>query len=385
MEDFEIVGKSYDKTIELGAKGIDPYKDLPEWIKADPDYPAFERARNDGGDSGSDDPRIKAFLNPSAGERFVDLGCSLNLMLRGYDAWPSEYHGVDVSAKTIELLKGFVAKNNLTVGALINGSLHETPFEADYFDIGACVGSLEYFKKDFVEKALSEFNRILKPSGRFVLDIPNITSPMRRFMNILEEYQGRPDKFDISPDEFEAMLRPFFSFERVDYDGVAMIQYYLTKKEMKKEPNKYKELEPYLESGLIGVLQKAQGLYGWLSEDLLAHVAEKTGQSRAKVYGVATFYAQFRLKPMGRRHILLCQGTACHVNGSAEIEEAVREELGVSEGETTADGIFSYNNVACLGCCSLSPAMMIDGKAYGSLTPGKAKAIIREIRKEETV
>jgi NADH-quinone oxidoreductase subunit E len=80
---------------------------------------------------------------------------------------------------------------------------------------------------------------------------------------------------------------------------------------------------------------------------------------------------------------LLCQGTACHVNGSAAIEEAMRDYLGVAEGEITPDGLFTYNNVACLGCCSLSPVMMIGDKAYGNLTKERAVAILKELRQEE--
>ncbi|MDR0223412.1 MAG: NADH-quinone oxidoreductase subunit NuoE [Oscillospiraceae bacterium] len=131
---------------------------------------------------------------------------------------------------------------------------------------------------------------------------------------------------------------------------------------------------------LIAVLQEAQELYGWLSPELLAHVAEETGIPPAKVMGVATFYAQFRLKPVGKNLILLCQGTACHVNGSAEIEKAVRDYLGVEEGEITPDGLFTYNSVACLGCCSLSPVMMINSKAYGNLTGAKTVEVLEKIK-----
>jgi NADH-quinone oxidoreductase subunit E len=79
----------------------------------------------------------------------------------------------------------------------------------------------------------------------------------------------------------------------------------------------------------------------------------------------------------------LCQGTACHVNGSESIEIAICEELKIKEGQTTADGMFTLENVACLGCCSLAPVMMIDGEAYGKLTPDKARQVIREIYKKE--
>jgi len=137
------------------------------------------------------------------------------------------------------------------------------------------------------------------------------------------------------------------------------------------------------EGSLITVLQKAQSLYGYLPMDLLHFIALSLNIKPAKVLGVVTFYTQFRLEPIGRYLIMLCQGTACHVNGSQAIEEAVCEELGIAEGETTSDGLFTLNNVACLGCCSLSPVMMINGETYGSLTPDKAKRILRDLRKKE--
>ena len=139
-----------------------------------------------------------------------------------------------------------------------------------------------------------------------------------------------------------------------------------------------------IKGSLITILQKAQDLYGYLPVDLLAYIAHRTGVKPAKVLGVVTFYTQFRTKPVGKYLILLCKGTACHVNGASRIAEAVEDELGVSEGDITSDGLFSFNNVACLGCCSLSPVMMIGENTYGTLTPDKAKKIIREIRESET-
>ena len=136
---------------------------------------------------------------------------------------------------------------------------------------------------------------------------------------------------------------------------------------------------------LITILQQAQEIFGWLSPELLAHIAEKTGIPEAKVMGVATFYAQFRDKPVGKYLILLCQGTACHVNGSSAIEESLRECLKVPEGDITPDGLFTYSNVACLGCCSLSPAMMINGKTYGKLTGKSAVEVLENIKAAEGV
>ncbi len=130
---------------------------------------------------------------------------------------------------------------------------------------------------------------------------------------------------------------------------------------------------------LIAILQKAQDIYGYLPVDVIYHIAEETGIAPAKVMGVATFYTQFRLKPVGKYLIMLCQGTACHVNGSELIEQAIKDELGIADGETTDDGLFTLKNVACLGCCSLSPVMMINGETYGSLTPDKTKNILRDL------
>ena len=131
---------------------------------------------------------------------------------------------------------------------------------------------------------------------------------------------------------------------------------------------------------LIAVLQAAQEKHGYLSEETLQSISDELGLTLAKVMGVATFYAQFRFKPVGKNLILLCQGTACHVNGSGEIEEIISEHLGVFEDEMTEDGLFTYSNVACLGCCSLAPAMMIGGKVYGNLNKEKTIAILDSLK-----
>ena len=144
-------------------------------------------------------------------------------------------------------------------------------------------------------------------------------------------------------------------------------------------------LEKYknIKGSLITVLQKAQEIYGYLPTDVIYRIAEELGLTPAKVMGVATFYTQFRFKPVGKYLIMLCQGTACHVNGSERIEKTIKEELGISDGETTEDGLFTLKNVACLGCCSLSPVMMINEETYGSLTPEKVKAILKNLKEGE--
>jgi NADH-quinone oxidoreductase subunit E len=142
--------------------------------------------------------------------------------------------------------------------------------------------------------------------------------------------------------------------------------------------NKYAEVK----GSLIAILQETQEAYGYLPMDVMEHIAERTGTPLATIVGVATFYAQFRLEPVGKYLIMLCQGTACHVNGSELISSAITDELGIEDGQTTEDGMFSLEHVACLGCCSLSPVMMINGKTYGRLTPDKAKKVLRSLAAE---
>jgi len=141
---------------------------------------------------------------------------------------------------------------------------------------------------------------------------------------------------------------------------------------------KYKEVK----GSLITILQYAQEIYGFLPMSVLEYISQETGIYSSQIYGVATFYTQFRLNPVGENLIMLCKGTACHVNGADGIEEAITEELGIKDGETTKDIVFTLNNVACLGCCSLSPVMMVNGETYGSLTPQKTKDILRELGKQ---
>lgn len=138
---------------------------------------------------------------------------------------------------------------------------------------------------------------------------------------------------------------------------------------------------------LITILQKTQGIYGYLPQDAIAEISRATGIKYAKVMGVITFYAQFRLRPIGKHLIMVCQGTACHVNGSEKVAQALLDELHIAAGETTPDGLFTVENVACLGCCSMAPVMMIqtgsENVVHGPLTPNLAREVVRSIRRAE--
>ena len=135
-----------------------------------------------------------------------------------------------------------------------------------------------------------------------------------------------------------------------------------------------------VKGSLITILQNTQEIYGYLPKEAIELISSKTGIATSEIMGVATFYTQFRFEPVGKYLIMLCQGTACHVNSSELILETIKDELGIDDGGTTEDGLFSLECVACLGCCSLSPVMMINEDTYGSLTPDKTKKILKELR-----
>jgi len=129
---------------------------------------------------------------------------------------------------------------------------------------------------------------------------------------------------------------------------------------------------------LIAMLQETQAAMGYIPEKAVARISEFLRIPPSRVYGVATFYTQFSFKPKGRHTILCCQGTACHVLGSAAVLEEMKKELNVNEGETTQDGRFTLEKVYCIGCCSLAPAMIVDDTAHGKLAPGKTKKILEQ-------
>lgn len=131
---------------------------------------------------------------------------------------------------------------------------------------------------------------------------------------------------------------------------------------------------------LIPLLQGTQHLYGYIPAEAFELIAAETSLKLSDLYGVATFYSQFRLNPVGKHIIKVCHGTACHVQNATAITEALEEGLHIKDGETTADGLFTLESVACLGCCSLAPVMMIGEETYGKLTGKSAVKIIKDIR-----
>ena len=134
---------------------------------------------------------------------------------------------------------------------------------------------------------------------------------------------------------------------------------------------------------LIPMLQRVQRMLGFLPEQALLEIARLTGLSTARVYGTATFYAQFRFQPVGKYIIRVCRGTACHVKGSNRLLDTIEEYLQVAPGQMTPDGLFTIETVACFGSCALAPVMVINDSVYGSLNRSRALKLLDEIRVRE--
>ena len=133
---------------------------------------------------------------------------------------------------------------------------------------------------------------------------------------------------------------------------------------------------------MIPLLQGTQAAYGFVPKEAMFGIAEELGEPLSSVFGVATFYAQFRFTPMGKHVMKVCHGTACHVQGADSLDTVVEQKLGVKPGSTTGDGEFTVERVACLGCCSLAPVVMIDGEVYGRLTGDKLGKIVSAVGAE---
>ncbi|MDP2968571.1 MAG: NADH-quinone oxidoreductase subunit NuoE [Deltaproteobacteria bacterium] len=134
---------------------------------------------------------------------------------------------------------------------------------------------------------------------------------------------------------------------------------------------------------LIPMLQRVQRTLGFLPEQALLEIARLTGLSAARVFGTATFYAQFRFQPVGKYIIRVCRGTACHVKGSNRILETIEEHLQVTPGQITPDGLFTIETVACFGSCALAPIMVVNDSVYGSVNRSRALKLLDEIRVRE--
>ena len=132
------------------------------------------------------------------------------------------------------------------------------------------------------------------------------------------------------------------------------------------------------EGALIPILQEAQEIQGYLSEEVLNYLGKQLHIPASRIFGVISFYAQFYTTPRGRHTVRVCRGTACHVRGGKNVLKAVQQNLGIGENETTADFKFTFETVACLGACALSPVLLVDKTYYGKLTPAKVEQVLKQ-------
>lgn len=133
---------------------------------------------------------------------------------------------------------------------------------------------------------------------------------------------------------------------------------------------------------LIPILQEVQEKKGFLSRQSMVEIGKHLSLPVSKIYGVATFYNQFRFDPLGRFHIQVCRGTACHVKGSLAVLDAIRNALKIEAGQSTRDGLFSLEVVACIGACGLAPVITLDGNFHAQMTPDKARTLIEQYRQK---
>jgi len=134
---------------------------------------------------------------------------------------------------------------------------------------------------------------------------------------------------------------------------------------------------------LIPILQDVQAAEGFISKPAALKVAKHLNIPASKVYGVATFYNQFRFKPVGKYHVMICRGTACHVKGSAAVLKMCEEVLGIKAGDTTRDGLFSIEVVSCIGACGLAPVISINGEFHAKVNADKMRKLVEDFKKAE--
>jgi NADH-quinone oxidoreductase E subunit len=152
------------------------------------------------------------------------------------------------------------------------------------------------------------------------------------------------------------------------------------------------DIEPILKryrdakrDALIPVLQDVQEACGYVSREAVVRIGRHLGLPASKVYGVATFYNQFRFKPKGKYHVMVCRGTACHVKGSLKLLETATKLLNLKPGETSRDRLFSLEVVACMGACGLGPVVNLNGEFHAKVTPRQLARILNECRQKELV
>jgi ubiquinone/menaquinone biosynthesis C-methylase UbiE len=228
---FEKIQKAYNATVRDFLAGIGPMDSVPDKFKNSKAFKAFLK-ETDPEVTGSSAPDIKAFLQPSPGEKCLDAGCCANLATKRFDKWPSIYFGIDISPDLIRAMSKFVYEANLKIGGLVIAEIKNIPFPDNFFDLAMVIGVFEYVSMDYAAESLKELHRVLSPGARIVLDLPNLSHPHVKTMFQLEEYLQRPN-IPKSREEFESYLNPLFSIEKTKEKYV--MQKYFVRTKLDKE------------------------------------------------------------------------------------------------------------------------------------------------------
>jgi len=218
--------RAYDATVDDFERGVGETACLP---RAFVDSPEYRRFINAGHTCHSGEPVIQDYLSPSPGDTFLDIGCCANIPRHRLDRWPSVYYGVDISARLLAVVQEFVRRHAIRIGGLSVAEAASLPFRDARFEIASAIGVLEYYDLNYVERALAEVHRVLRPGGRFVVDWPNQDHPDCETMIRLEGYLGRPRGPLPSRPAIENALRQRFEVDRLDTSAL-MVKYFVRKR-----------------------------------------------------------------------------------------------------------------------------------------------------------
>ncbi len=255
-------------------------------------------------------------------------------------------------------------------------------FDNDVNKINKSVGNLMIYQMSDLEEIIARFGvklAILTVPAKFANEVANrlYEVGIRYFWNFAPVPIKLADDAIVKSENMAAkyMVLSYLINSNNTKDGGFEMD---IEKRIEETLNKYTKLR----ENLIPILQDVQDVRGYISKDDIIKIAEYLEVPDSKVFGVATFYNQFKLTAPGHYQISVCRGTACHVKGSLNILNAVKEHLKIDIGQTTRDKIFSLQQVACLGACSIAPVMMVNDKFYGHLDVSKSLAIIDKLRAE---
>jgi SAM-dependent methyltransferase len=228
LEDDQIekIRRAYNLTVTQHSDGTDPLSVVPKEFRESAELAEFFEQCDGKTNSAADD--IKSFLQPAAGMKYLDAGCSANLYNYRLHTWPSVYYGIDISEALIDAMRNHAGGLSLSVGELKVAEITSIPFPDKFFDIASLIGVLEYYTLEYAEASMREFHRVLKPEARLVLDIPNRDHRYFGVMERLEGYLQRPIRFT-GRVQFEKLLRSHFDIKRED-DSSVMIKYFLQAK-----------------------------------------------------------------------------------------------------------------------------------------------------------